>query len=70
MYFAWIRVKGKLIRRNLKTKSLSVARLKLAGFEKSGRQRARNATAVIEGKMTFDDALSVFKQRLKANPQP
>ena len=67
-YFARFRVKGKLIRRTLKTKSLSVAKLRLADFEKHERQRAQSTTAVIEGKMTFGDAMAVFKQRLNDNP--
>ena len=67
-YFARIRVKSKLIRRSLKTTSLSVAKLRLADIEKSERQKVQSATAVIEGRMTFGDALSVFKQRLKDNP--
>lgn len=67
-YFARIRVKGKLIRRSLQTKSLSVAKLRLADFEKSERQRAHSTMAVVEGKMTFGDALAVFKKRLKDNP--
>ncbi len=67
-YFARIRVKGKLIRRSLKTKSPSVAKLRLADLEKSERQRVHSASAVIGGRMTFGDALSVFKQRLNDNP--
>jgi hypothetical protein len=46
-YFARIRVKGKLIRRSLQTKSLSVVKLRLADFEKSERQRAHSITAVL-----------------------
>ena len=38
MYFARIHVKGKLIRRSLNTKSLSVAKLRLAALEKSERE--------------------------------
>jgi hypothetical protein len=46
-YFARIRGKGKLIRRSLQTKSLSVVKLRLADFEKSERQRAHSTTAVL-----------------------
>ena len=35
IYFARIRVKGKLIRRSLKTNQLSVAKLQIADLEKS-----------------------------------
>jgi integrase len=67
-YFARLRVKGKLIRRSLKTESLSVAKLRLADLEKSERQKAQSLSAVAGGKMTFGDALAVFEKRLQENP--
>ncbi len=67
-YFARIRVKGKLIRRSLKTESLSVAKLRLADVEKSERQKAQSLSAVAGGKMTFGDALAVYEKRLQENP--
>jgi integrase len=66
-YFARIRVKGKLIRRNLKTKTLSVAKLRLGDFEKSERQMAEHALAYDGGKMLFADALAIFRQRLQGD---
>jgi hypothetical protein len=68
VYFARVRIKGKLIRRSLKTDSITVAKLRLADLEKGERQKARSATAVANGKMTFGDALAVFKTRVEANP--
>ena len=65
VYFARIRVKGKLIRRSLKTDQISVAKLRLADLEKSERQKVQSLSAVANGKMTFGDALAVFKQRLQ-----
>ena len=62
--FARVRVKGKLIRRSLKTKGLSVAKLRLADLEKAERQMAEHATAFSGGKMTFADALAIYRQRL------
>jgi integrase len=62
--FARVRVKGKLIRRSLKTKGLSVAKLRLSDLEKEERQMAEHATAFAEGKMTFADALQIYRQRL------
>jgi hypothetical protein len=44
-YFARIRIGGKLIRRSLKTKVLSVAKLRLADQEKDERQLAENHAA-------------------------
>ncbi len=67
-YFARLRVKGKLIRRSLKTASLSVAKLRLADLEKTERGFAESHKAVAEGKMTFGDCLEVFKTRLANNP--
>lgn len=64
VYFARIRVKGKLIRRSLKTKTLSVAKLRLADLEKSERQMAEHSLAYDAGKMLFADALATFRQRL------
>jgi hypothetical protein len=69
-YFARVRIKGKLIRRTLKTKSLSVAKLRLADLEKAERQRAHSTASVEEGRMTFLDAMNVFEQRLENNLNP
>jgi hypothetical protein len=43
-YFARLGAKGKLIRRSLKTKTLSVAKLRLADLEKTERKQANSAT--------------------------
>jgi integrase len=64
MYFARFRVRGKLIRRGLKTRQISVAKLRLADLEKQERQRAEHQTAVADGVMAFADALAIYKQRL------
>ena len=69
VYFARIRVKGKLIRRSLKTDQISVAKLRLADLEKSERQKVQSVSAVANGKMTFGDVLAVFKQRMQDNPE-
>jgi integrase len=63
-YFARIRVRGKLIRQSLKTKVLSVAKLRLADLEKAERLLAENATAVAGGKITVGDALKTYRTRL------
>jgi integrase len=64
-YFARIRIRGKLIRRTLKTKLLTVAKMRLADMEKTERQTAESQTAVASGKMTFGDALAVYRIRLQ-----
>jgi len=68
VHSARIRVKGKLNRRRLKTKTLSVAKLRLADLEKAERQRAQPGRSVASGQMTFGEALSVFQRRLQENP--
>jgi integrase len=68
VYFARFRVKGKLIRRSLKTDQISVAKLRLADLEKTERQRVQSAQAVVNGKMTFGEALAVFQKRVQASP--
>ena len=68
VYFARLRVKGKLIRRSLKTNSITVAKLRLADLEKIERQKVQSVNAVANGKMSFGDALEVFKTRLADNP--
>ena len=68
IYFARFRVKGKLIRKSLKTDVLTVAKLRLADLEKSEQQKAQSLNAVAIGKMTFGDALAVFQSRVQANP--
>ena len=62
--FARMKVKGKLIRRSLKSKSLSVRKLRLSDLEKQERQMAENASSLSEGKTTFGDALQIYRQRL------
>src|SRR5450759_4510195 len=67
MYFARLRVDGKLIRASLKTNTLSVAVLRLADRTKEERQRAEGQEAVALGKMTFHDAMEVFRSRLESD---
>jgi hypothetical protein len=52
-----MKVKGKLIRRSLKTKTLSVAKFRLSDFEKDERRKATRSSALLQGKMTFSPAM-------------
>ena len=63
-YYARLRVKGKLIRRSLKTDVLSVAKLRLSDFEKVERQGAENRDSVSAGRMKLADAIDIHKKRL------
>ena len=69
IYFARIRVGGKLIRKSLKTNRISVAKLRLADLEKEERQKVENQTAIAltSGKLTFSDAVALYLERLKAD---
>ncbi len=63
-YFARLRVNGKLIRKTLKTDVLSVAKLRLTDFEKFERQSAETHANVNRGKLTFGEALRIYRQRI------
>lgn len=64
MFFARIRVAGKLIRKSLRTDVLSVAKLRLADFDKQERQQAESGAAAARGKMTVKDAIGMHRQRV------
>ena len=66
-YFARIRIGGKLIRRRLKTKVLSVAKLRLADLETDERKKAENQVEATNGKMTVADALAIYRLRLQGD---
>jgi len=65
IYFSRIRVQGKLIRRSLKTSSITVAKLRLGDLEKVERQRVEVQGAVEDGNLRFGDALVIFRGRLQ-----
>lgn len=65
VYFARFKVKGKLIRKSLKTDVLTVAVLRLSDLEKTEKQKADTVVNAGRGKMTFGEALEICKQRLK-----
>ncbi len=68
-YYARLRVKGKLIRKSLKTDLISVAKLRLADVEKSEREAAERQKATSQGKMTFGQALKHYREQTKASHQ-
>ena len=59
-YFARIRVQGKLIIKSLKTDRISVAKLRLADFDKEERRKVENRASAAGGKMTFSEAVGIF----------
>ena len=64
IYYARLRVKGKLIRKSLKTDVLSVGKLRLGDFEKQERQRAESGESAAHGRMTMGDAMTLHRQRV------
>lgn len=62
-YYARLRVKGKLIRKSLKTDVVSVAKLRLTDFEKLERQRAAAGDSAKAGRMTVGEAIGIHKRR-------
>jgi hypothetical protein len=62
-----MRVKGKLIRKSLKTDTLSVARLRLVDMEKLERQNAESRVDVTHGKLTFGKAVKIYNQRVSGD---
>ncbi len=66
-YYARLRVKGKLIRRSLKTDLISVAKLRLGDLEKLEREAAERQQETSRGKMTFGEALAMFKAQTEAS---
>lgn len=68
MYFARIRVAGKLVRRSLKTNVLSVAKLRLSDFERNERAAAEASQGTQRGKITIGEAANTLKDRIQGDP--
>jgi integrase len=66
-YYARLRVLGKLIRKSLKTKKISVAKLRLSDLERTERQNAEHQIAATDGRQTFGQASETYKERLKGD---
>jgi len=67
-YYARLRVAGKLIRRCLNTRSITVAKLKLAELEKQERAKVENRQRLVDGKVAVADLIEEYKKRLANNP--
>jgi len=66
VYFARLRVRGKLFRQSLKTNVLSVAKLRLADLAKDKQAEMGDPSALLSGKMLVSDCVDLFLQRLEA----
>lgn len=67
IYFARAKVGGKLIRQSLKTDKLSVAHLRLGDLLKQERSRLEARVEVSKGKMTFGNALALYRKQVELN---
>ena len=67
MYFARLRVRGKLIRQSLKTDQVSVAKLRLADLERTERQSAEDDDQVRSGKLDFAGAAEILRGRVRGD---
>jgi hypothetical protein len=61
-YYARIRIRGKLLRKSLQTDLIAVAKLRLNDLEKSETQATECKDAVANRRMTFGQAMGVFKE--------
>ncbi len=68
IYFARVKIGGRLIRKSLDTPLMSVARNRLAELIKQERERAEVATPDVQGKLTFGEAVKIYLERLDGNP--
>jgi integrase len=68
VYFARAKVGGKLIRQSLKTDVLSVAKLRLSDLLSAEQKNVERQKTVAVGKMTFGDALAIYKERMEQDP--
>ncbi len=59
-YYARLRVNGKLIVKSLKTKTISVAKLRLSDIEKHERRVAEQGRTSADGKILFAHALAAY----------
>ena len=69
VYYAMPRIKGKLKSKCLNTDKLSVAKLRLGDYLREEHQKAESLDNTVRGKMTFGDAVALFKTRLEANKE-
>ncbi len=68
IYFARLKVSGRLIRKSLDTPLLSIAKNRLAELVKEERERAEVFQPDVQGKLTFAEAVKIYLDRLDGNP--
>ena len=68
VYFARLKIGGKSIRKSLKTTVFSVAELRLPDVLKENRKIEESRRRFGNGKMTFGDAVQIYRDKLEVNP--
>lgn len=68
IYFARVRIGGRLIRKSLDTPIMSVARNRLTKLVEEERERAEAVRPGMQGKMSFGAAVKVYLERLDGSP--
>jgi hypothetical protein len=64
IFFARVRIGGKLFRQSLKTDVMSVAKLRVSDFIKEKREEMGDDSPARTGRMTVGDAICIFGQGL------
>ena len=67
-YFARLKVGGKSIRQSLETSVFSVAQLRLPDAIKESRKIEESRQRFGNGKMSFGDAVQIYRDKLDVNP--
>src|SRR6184192_1799876 len=68
IYFARLKVGGKSIRKSLETTVFSVAQLRLPDAIKESRKIEESRQRFGNGRMTFGDAVQIYRDKLEVNP--
>ncbi|MCX6979411.1 MAG: site-specific integrase [Verrucomicrobia bacterium] len=69
VYFARVRIGGKLIRQSLRTTILEVARPRLADLIGSAREQCDSTGRIAAGRLTFGDAAGQYLAQVESNPE-
>jgi len=69
VYFARVKINGRLIRKSLKTTLLSVAKNRLAELIQEERTRAEGTERTFQGKLTFNELLDLYRHKLDGDAE-
>jgi len=68
IYYAHVKIAGRLVRKALKTPLLTVAKNRLAELIKDERERAEVRQPEVDGKLTFAETTKIYLDRLDGDP--